>query len=261
MFRNFSIGFTSFGSAWSFISKHNLWAYFTYPVLITVVLLIGGSAAIIYLSDYLEALIMDLIGLGGNDDGGWFGWLRGSLNFILNIGLKVVFFFIFMWLQKYIMLIILSPILALLSEKVDEIITGQKYPFDVNQFIRDVFRGIAIALRNMFIELGFILLCFLISWIPLVGLITAIFLYIVSCYFYGFSMIDYTSERRRLSVSQSIAFIRANKGFAISNGFLYSLMTMIPYIGTMIAPIVSVVAATLGTYEVLEKEKQTGRAV
>jgi CysZ protein len=228
--------------------------------MITVLLLIGGAVTIHKLSDYLQEVITRAIELDDNGEGAM-GWLEGSLSFVIGIGLHIIFWFIFMWLQKYIMLIILSPILALLSERVDEIITGKKYPFDISQFVVDVFRGIGIALRNMFIEFGFILLCLMISWIPVIGWITAIFLYIVSCYFYGFSMIDYTSERRRLSIGKSIAFIRSNKGFAISNGFLYSIMTMIPYVGNMFAPIVSVVAATLGTYEVLEQDKRTGRAV
>jgi CysZ protein len=258
MFRNFGIGVGSFGKAMSFIAKHNLWIYFVYPVLISILLIIGGTVLIVKLSGNLQEYILGLLGTGTDDTEGWRSIFSGALSFVLNIGLKIIFFFLLLWLQKYIVLIIMSPVLAALSERVDEIYTGRKYSFDLTVFIGDVFRGIGIAVRNMLIEFGIIFLFFLISWIPIIGWASAIVLYIVSCYFYGFSMLDYTSERRRLSMKESVSFIRANKGLAIGNGLIYSLISMVPYLGVIVAPVLSVVAATLGTYEVLEKQKQPG---
>lgn len=260
MFNNFSIGFSSYGKAFSFIAKHNLWIYFLYPLLIMIVLFLGGTYAIMQLSDYLRDLIMGWLGLGGTTDE---GWLRTTLTWVLGIGFKIIFFFLYLSLQKYIVLILMSPVLALLSEKVDELHTGKKYPFSSDQFVRDVFRGIGIALRNMFIEFGLIFLCFLIVWLPVIGWIlavfTPVFLLFVSWYFYGFSMIDYTSERRRLTMSQSVTFIRRNKGFAIANGLVYWAIFLVPFLGVIVAPVVGVVAATLGTYDVLAKEGEAGK--
>ena len=150
----------------------------------------------------------------------------------------------------------MSPLMASLSEKTDQIINGTHYAFNMRQFIKDVFRGIGIALRNMFIEFSFILLSFILVWIPVIGWITPVFLYILSCYFYGFSMIDYTSERRKLKLSESIKYIRKNKGLAIGNGFIFSLLFAVPFAGGMVSAILAPVAATIAVFETEKTNSQ-----
>lgn len=144
----------------------------------------------------------------------------------------------------------MSPIMALLSERTEEIITGKVYPFKIGQFIKDIGRGVVIALRNMFIEFGFIFLGFFVVWIPIVGWICALFLVLVSYYFYGFSMIDYVSERRKMSISQSTSYVRKHKGLAIGNGFIFSLIFAIPFVGAIIAAVIAPVAACLAVLEI-----------
>jgi CysZ protein len=143
----------------------------------------------------------------------------------------------------------MSPIMALISERTEEIITGKVYPFNLAQFIKDIARGVVIALRNMFIEFGFIFLGFFIVWIPVIGWIGALFLIVLSYYFYGFSMIDYVSERRRMGISQSVDYVRKNKGLSIGNGFVFSLLFAIPLIGGMLAAVLSPVAACIAVLE------------
>ena len=80
-------------------------------------------------------------------------------------------------------------------------------------------------------------------------------LFLVSSYFYGFAFIDYTNERRRLTISQSVDFIRKNKGMAIGNGFVFALAMLVPFCGTTIAgfiAIISVVAATISTHKMVD---------
>lgn len=259
MLNNLGTGFSSYSNAVTFISEHKLGRYFLYPVIIMLVLFVASLFGIFQLSDALGEWLIGLTGLNEPGNEGMMGFLKGGISFLLGIIIKIFLFFIYLWFQKYIVLILMSPVLALLSEKVDEIRTGQKYPFDTDQFIRDVVRGIGIALRNMLIEFAVIILCFFISWIPVIGWVTPVFLFFVSAYFYGFSMIDYTSERRKLSIGQSVAFIRRNKGLAIGNGMVYSLIFMIPFLGVIVAPVLGVVAATLGASKVVEKEQKAGQ--
>ena len=126
--------------------------------------------------------------------------------------------------------------------------------------MRDVVRGVIIALRNMFIELGYMIVIFLIGlFIPFIGgIIGTIILFFIASYFYGFAFIDYTNERRRLTIKQSVQFIRANKGMAIANGMVFSFFMLIPFCGTSLAgfaAIVSVVAATIATHKVVDLNK------
>jgi CysZ protein len=138
---------------------------------------------------------------------------------------------------------------------VEEKITGTVYPFVLSQFLNDILRGIRIALRNFTIEflliglftlLGFFIGPFAIFIVPI--------LWVVSAYFYGFSMIDYTCERKRLSVKQGIAFVREHRALAVANGSLYALLDMVPIIGLMVAPINAVVGATTALLSI-EKSK------
>jgi CysZ protein len=68
---------------------------------------------------------------------------------------------------------------------------------------------------------------------------------LVECYYYGFSMLDYSSERQRLSATQSIDFIGRHRGLAIGNGMVFYAMHAIPILGWILAPAYAVVAATL----------------
>jgi CysZ protein len=82
----------------------------------------------------------------------------------------------------------------------------------------------------------------------LVGWVVPIATLLVECYYYGFSMLDYSCERHRLSPSESISFIGKHKGLAIGNGMVFYLMHAIPVLGWILAPAYAVVAATISLY-------------
>jgi CysZ protein len=70
----------------------------------------------------------------------------------------------------------------------------------------------------------------------------------VECYYYGFSMLDYSCERHQLSPSQSIAYIGKHRGLAIGNGLIFYLMHLVPVLGWIFAPAYAVIAATISLY-------------
>jgi CysZ protein len=69
--------------------------------------------------------------------------------------------------------------------------------------------------------------------------------FFIESYFYGFSMMDYSCERHRLNMSESIHFIRQHRGMAIGNGMVFYLFMLIPILGWMLAPSYAVIAATI----------------
>ncbi|CAN5429761.1 hypothetical protein BH10BAC1_BH10BAC1_02060 [soil metagenome] len=251
-FQQVGLAIKSYGKAISFVFERGLWVYFIYAIIIAALLTFGGFRLVQIFTDWVEDLIMSYF--SSEADGGWLSFLGDALHFLLSIGLKIIFFFIFSTLSKYILLILMSPIMALLSARTEEIITGKIYPFNMSQFIKDILRGILIAIRNMCIEFGFIFLGFLIVWVPVIGWISALFLIVLSYYFYGFSMIDYVNERRRKRISESVKYVRKNKGLAIGNGFVFSLIFSIPFVGGLFAAVVAPVAACIAVIE-MEKQK------
>jgi CysZ protein len=75
---------------------------------------------------------------------------------------------------------------------------------------------------------------------------------------------DYTNERRRLTVKQSVQFIRKNKGVAIANGAVFSFLLMVPYCGYSLAgfgAIISVVAATIAIHQKVDLSKTSNEKI
>ena len=240
-----------------FIFKNGLWHFFLYPFIILALLFVGGYWSILELSNWIVDWAMNYFGLSSEaSTEDWTGILAIVGNFLVSIILKIFFLLIFASYIKYIVLIVCSPILALLSERVDEIINKKKYPFNFGQFIHDMFRGILVTLRNMALETLIVLACLVVGWIPVIGWLTVPFLYILGWYFLGFSMMDYSYERLRFKIIEGARFTRKHKGVAIGNGFIFSMILLIPFLGVIIAPILSVVAATLAVLELKNEEQK-----
>jgi CysZ protein len=167
-----------------------------------------------------------------------------------NIMVRLLLVFFYFSLFKYIFLIIGSPLFAYLSEKTESIIEGRDFPFSFSQLMKDIVRGIRLALRNMLWQAVYTISILILSFIPVVGWVSPMLSLFSECYYYGFSMVDYSCERRRLSPAESIRFISDHKGLAIGNGLLFYLMHAVPVIGWILAPTYAVVAATLSVRQI-----------
>lgn len=179
-------------------------------------------------------------------DSGLLGFLFAFTGIMIWL-IQMIFYFS---LFKYIWLIIGSPLFAYLSEKTDSIISGKDYSFSYKQLLKDLTRGIKIAARNSLWQTVYIISIAFLALIPVIGWLTPLLALLVECYYYGFSMLDYTSERQKLTASESIFFIGRHKGLAIGNGLIFYVMHLIPIAGWVLAPAYAVVAATLSMHKV-----------
>ncbi|MBC7902297.1 MAG: EI24 domain-containing protein, partial [Gemmatimonadaceae bacterium] len=174
------------------------------------------------------------------------------LGFFFTLGgimIWLLLMFFYFSLFKYLWLIIGSPVFAYLSEKTEALLSGKDFPFSWKQLLKDMARGIKLALRNALWQSVYAVSILLLSFIPVVGWVTPVISMFVECYYYGFSMLDYSCERRKLSPSQSITFIANHKGLAIGNGLVFYMMHVIPIVGWIFAPAYAVVAATISLYQ------------
>ena len=251
--KGFSLGIKSYSRACSFLKAHGLTWYFLFPLILNIILFGLGYASTANLSNKWFVYFTDWINMSSWDFWGS-GFLSSTIEFFLFIMVRILFFLIFAYVGGYIVIIFLSPVFAILSEKVESILTGNEFPFVFNQFLKDIWRGVRLALRNLVIELMLTLVLFVLSFIPVVGFFTGITLFFISAYFYGFSFIDFSLERKRMNIKDSVAFVKTNKGLAIGNGTVFSLVLLIPFVGVMISSflsIVSVTAATIATSEAM----------
>jgi CysZ protein len=241
----------SYKDAISFSNKHNLWVYYIVPAIVSFFIFSGLAYLFYQFGNNLVAAVESFLPNQDSDK----IWAK-PLEIFIKILVYVFLFLFYLKTYRYIMLILLSPALSLLSEKVQEISqhTAPR-PFDFSQLLADVIRGIKISFRNLFIE---ILLTVTLSILGLViGFIspfTTILIILIESYFLGFSMIDYRNEFMRISAEESRQIIWKNKVFATGIGFFCTLMLFIPVLGVLIAPLLAVTAAGLGINE-LENDR------
>lgn len=258
--RFFSLFFRAFSlhgrAVESIFANKIAWVFFV-PVVLFILLGISGFVTISYISGYVADYIESAVHFDG-----WFAWLSFIINSFLIIFIRILLFVLFGFFSGYIALILLSPLLSYVSEVTEESITGQVKPFTISRLLHEAFRGVLVAMRSFFIQMGIFILIFLFSFFPLIGpllggLFGSVLLFFISSYFYGFSFIDYTLERRAMKISEGARYINARKGAATGFGFLYTLILFIPFIGVFLASyfaIISTVAACL--YVVEEDAKQ-----
>jgi len=169
--------------------------------------------------------------------------------------------------SKYLVVMCLAPLIGFLSGRVEKILTGKTYDLSWRQLWIDLKRGAKIVVRNLVLQniivLALMLACY---WLPQESkdITFGISSFIIGCYFYGFSFMDYFFERRKLGIQESIEHVRYYGGIAMAVGLVYSLLFLIPWsVGATIGPILAVVLATLclvhkeESSETTEKEPET----
>jgi CysZ protein len=247
MLKEIIISIQAYSQTHRFIIKHRLWKWILIPGLIYAILFFAGI--IFFLKSSTAAIDFMLLETGVKD---WMQKIQNSwLSFFLIFGqiiLQLVLLLFYFSLFKYLFLIIGSPVFAYLSEKTESIMEGKEFPFSFTQLLKDIGRGIKVAFRNMLWQTVYIISILILSFIPVIGWITPLIALLVECYYLGFSMLDYSCERNKLSSSQSIAFIGKHRGLAIGNGLIFYLMHMVPLFGWIMAPSYAVIAATLSLY-------------
>lgn len=267
--KHLTLGFRSYLEAAKFIFTNNLWKYFVIPLIL--------FGIIFYTGHYFEGISDSA---QSSIDAKQYSW-----GFIGRVGLflKVQFFallqFLFLDATKYLVMIFLSPLLAILSEKTEEILTGNQYKFNLRQLIIDVKRGIGIAIRMLIAEYVLILLvwrpvCWLLGWNSILlyedgekAFIVQAGIVLIGAYFYGFAYVDYINERLRLSIKESWRFMKRHAGLAFALGLVYSLFYRIPSMintdnawvntfldnfGVLFAPVLAIVAATIAMHKLVD---------
>ena len=227
-----------------FIIKHKLWKWIVIPGLIYTILFLGGIYLFWVSSNSAIEFILIQTGVKS-----WLERMQDSwVNFLFIVGqiiFRLVLLLFYFSLFKFLFLIIGSPVFAYLSEKTESIMEGKDFPFSLRQLLKDILRGVRIALRNLLWQTVYVVSILIVSFIPVFGWVAPLVALMVECYYFGFSMLDYSSERNKLSAAQSIEFIGRHKGLAIGNGLVFYVMHLVPFAGWIFAPSYAVIAATL----------------
>lgn len=244
MLKEIIISIQSYMHAHQFIIKHKLWKWILIPGLIYCILFLGGIYLFWITSNTAIEFILQQTGAKN-----WLDKMQDSwVSFLFIMGqviFRLVLLLFYFSLFKYLFLIIGSPVFAYLSEKTESIMEGKDYPFSLRQLLKDIGRAIKIAVRNFLWQTVYVISILILSFIPVFGWVAPLVALLVDCYYFGFSMLDYSSERNKLSPAQSIDFIGRHKGLAIGNGLVFYLVHLVPIVGWLFAPSYAVIAATI----------------
>lgn len=275
-FQLLGLGYKNYIKGIRFLLNHKLYWFILFPLILFV--------GVYWLGLYFEAVELSI----GRDLVANARELE-TLRAITWRTVQMIFFdslnMIFTKFTLYIVVIILSPIIALLSERIEQILTGNKYKFSFKQLVNDIRRGIQIAMRNIFWEYFFIVIILGIASFfnsTIKDILIFSLPIAIGFYFYGFAFIDYINERRRLNIQQSVYFVSKHRGLAISIGSIYSIfflsffyvfrsfatlpsdtstqlfwgtILVITFLLAALAPILAITSATLSMHEIVDLNK------
>ncbi len=258
-FKDFILGLVSFYRATLLVFQTTMWIYFFIPILLQVGLFWAGEKLLVEIReiDFQEMVsLIDFdkeiheITFQGAPTGTY--WIP-----ILVNGIKLISVVVLIAFNKYIVLILMAPVMARLSEMAEKYVTGGNvYPFEMRQFVQDIYRGVNFSIRNMFRQIVIIAVWYSLTLVfPIDERVTFVFIFLVSSYYYGSSLMDYVNERRRLSLDESVKFIKRNFGLALAIGVIFASLFFVKYVGIILAPIIGVIAAVYGVHEKVNLKK------
>ncbi|MDM8543670.1 EI24 domain-containing protein [Desulfococcaceae bacterium HSG9] len=236
-------GLRSYKSAHQVIVKLNLWPLMSVPGILScayiVFLIVLG---VFYLDDmarYINANQIPEI-------------LQSTvITVIIDIMLWLLLLVIGYMTYRQIILILFSPILAYISETVESKVYNEaSAPFNLTFFFKDIIRSVIINTRSLALMFVMTLLAWLSVLVPLIcPIVSAILIVSIQAYFSGTGLIDYTLERKRFSVRESIQYAREHRSDVMGLGLGFMLLLLIPVIGWFMAPGYGAVASMLATLE------------
>lgn len=210
---NIFLGIRSYGKAFRFMFKNRLHYYIVIPAILMLL--------IYYLGTLLKEHQFETSAKN----------INGIIWYILSLLAELSIALLLMKFSKYLVVTLLSPLLAHLSQKTEFILTGNRYPFSFQVMLHDVKRAFQIVVRNLMWEYFFFLIILVVSslgWSNPSSSPVFYLTFVIGFYYYGFSFMDYINERRELTMDESIHFTRQNRGLAITLGGFYSVMILLP---------------------------------
>lgn len=244
--KQIQLGLGGYSHAFGIISAQKMWKFFIIPMIINVICVwliwhYSGN-----LSDWLNEKITESWQL----EGGWGSFVSGTTTVIT----KIICYLAFIFVGGSLVILCMSPIYTNMSEKTDTYLTGREFGFSAKQTVKDIWRGVKIALKNTLKQTFLLIVCFIASFIPVIGFIMPIVVFLINSYYFGYSFMDYNNERYRRDTKESARVIHRYRWLTITNGAIYTL-TLYIMCGTFFAVFTGGISTVAAAWSQIEAEK------
>ena len=183
----------------------------------------------------------------------WLSFLEGILWFFITSLTAIIVFFIFTPVAN----IIAAPFNAIMAEKVEELLTGK----DINSGV-SLITIIKDSIMSQIGKLVYILLwslvLIIISFIPVINLISPFLWLIFGSWLLSLEYLDYPMGNHDLTFKQQKATLKKRRGLSLGFGGSVMVLTSIPIINFIIMP-VAVAGATAMWVDQLSKNSELKR--
>lgn len=240
----------AYADAIPLMNQLGLWKYFVVPIIISVVTAVAIGFAAYGLSDNLGSLIQKA----------WiFEFGKETFAVISEIIAAILIVALGLIVYKAVVMALSAPFMSPVSEKIEAHFNPGQRIYRNTDFNDQLWRGIRINSRNLFMELLWTVPIFFLGLIPVIGLIAPVLLFCMQAYYAGFGNMDYTLERH-FGYNDSIRFVKRNRGTAIGNGLVFMAVLIIPILGLILVLPLSVTAASMRTVKLIDQQTQLQHA-
>ena len=246
-FKEFSQSTLVYYEAFQFVRNHKLKGFiFSAAFFNLFAFVFVGVIAWVY-----TGKLIDLIYTTFSFPEGWQEW-GTFLEILTAIFIRIFLVSVHIILYKYIVLIIFAPVLAILSEKTQNILNGQKKSINLGRIVQEIGRGMFMAVILVALNIIlYLLLIFLSIILPFLSPVFVVSAFFLESFFFGASMLDYRNEYYQLSVKSSLNKIFWHKGLILGNGLALNLFILIPFVGVLFVPSFALIAAGIHANKVI----------
>ncbi|TDO97504.1 sulfate transporter CysZ [Marinomonas balearica] len=142
--------------------------------------------------------------------------------------------------------IIAAPFMAFLAEKVEEKETGHQFEstLSLSEVVKIAGRSIQRELQKLFYFLPRLIVLLLLSFVPVINLVSPILLLLFSAWMLAIQYMDYSFDNHKLSFREMREALRSKPLLCWTFGFIVMVGLTVPFLNLFVMPI-AVVAATL----------------
>lgn len=179
----------------------------------------------------------------------WLGMIPEWLSFIRWILWPLIFLTMSLatgYLFTAIAIIIASPFNALLAEKTEELVTGQKVDSleNLGAALMAVPRGIMREISKLLYYLPMALFVLLMSFVPVLNAVAPLLWFLLGAWMMSIQFVDYPMDNHQLSFADVKEAVRNKRLSSMGFGGVVALCTGIPVLNFFVVP-AAVVGATI----------------